>query len=53
MNFEGGYGCDNSFLPLLADDATVANVSSRQAARTLGFLSRDIATSSRATTSRL
>ena len=53
VNFEGAMNVTTAFLPLLADDATVVNVSSRQAARTLGFWSRDIGTSSRATTSRL
>jgi len=38
VNFEGAVNVTTAFLPLLADDATVVNVSSRQAARTLGFL---------------
>ena len=38
VNFEGAMNVTTAFLPLLADDATVVNVSSRQAARTLGFL---------------
>ena len=38
MNFDGAVNVTEAFLPLLADDATVVNVSSRQAARTLGFL---------------
>lgn len=38
VNFEGAVNVTAAFLPLMADDATVVNVSSRAAARTLGLL---------------
>lgn len=38
VNFDGAVDVTAAFLPLMADDATVVNVSSRAAARTLGLL---------------